>query len=308
MTDAYHRNPPLVSQLNALLLGPLLHKYSSFPHELIHYTSVEAFAAILASGTLRMSHFRHLNDSTEMLHGRTVANELLAGEALQNERTSRFFDFCRFAFNEQDDHTIQYFLTSFSVLTDFPELWRRYGANGCGVAISFTTRRMSSDLSEQFSYHIGRITYSRDEQIALLSPLLQGAKEVLARYIATHGYDLLDPTIQRFSAQLCSHLAHHSIALKHEKWRIEQEWRTVLSVLANDTDEHKARVAIRGDGRPFVDVRVRSVEPDDDRMPIVKVVAGVNADASMIRATLDNSGYAHVQVVRSTASEDDLAK
>jgi hypothetical protein len=157
---------------------------------------------------------------------------------------------------------------------------------------------MGSERSERLNYHIGRVTYSPAEQAALLDPLFSATKCVLDRYTRQYGYDVRDVAVQMLSAKLCSHLVHHSIALKNEEWGVEQEWRTVFSLLINDSDERKARVALRSDGRPFVDVRIRSTEPDEDRMPVVRVTAGVHADTQAIRDTLDRFGYQHVAVAR----------
>lgn len=292
--------PKLARELDLYLFAPLVRKYSQPPPEIVHYTSVEALKSILSSGNLRMSHFRYLNDSTEMLHGRGSVNELLQAEVQRQDTTSPFFDFCRLAFNEQDDNAIQYFVSSFSDLADSSELWSRYGDRGAGVAITFDTKRMGADVSEPFPYFIGRVTYTPAEQAELLSQFVEGAKSVLGTYVGRYGYDVRDVMVQILAAKLCSHLNHHSIALKNEKWSVEREWRTVFSLLRNDTNERKALVAVRPDGRPYVDVSVRSVEPDEVRMPITAVTVGTSADRRMIRSTLDGLGYRHVEVIDGT--------
>lgn len=289
----------LVTDVDALLLSPLFLKYSRFPRGLVHYTSIDALGAIVSSGNLRMSHFGFLNDSTEVLHGRRIADELMAAEIDRGDETSEFFHYCRFAAHENAD-LVQYFLSSFSVLPDDAELWRRYGDRGTGVAIAFDTRRMGSEVTEPYSYHIGRVTYRPAEQLELISALFEATKTVLRDYVQRHGYDVRDAAVQMLAVKLGAHLVHHAVALKSAEWNMEQEWRTVFSLLDNDPAERHARVQFRSDGRPFVDVRVRSTEPDSERMPIVRVLVGQFRDSSRVRAVLDSSGYEDVPVVRSS--------
>jgi Protein of unknown function (DUF2971) len=288
----------LAEELDRLLLGSLFRKYRRYPRELIHYTSVEAFRAILSSGNLRMSHFRFLNDSTEVLHGRQIAEDMMAAEVEKRDRTSGFFDFVRFAARENAE-SVQYFLSSFSVLHDDAELWRRYGDNACGVAIVFDTRRMGAEREEPYIYHIGRVTYTPAEQTELLASLFTAAKTILAKYIVRHGYDVRDVAVQMLAAKLGSSLVHHGVALKSEEWSVEQEWRTVFSLLANDDAHRHARVQRRWDGRPYVDIRIRSTEPDEE-MPIIKVVVGVHGNEIAVRDVLNSCGYNNVPIVRSS--------
>jgi hypothetical protein len=111
-----------------------------------------------------------------------------------------------------------------------------------------------------------------------------------------------------FAIKLCSHLNHHCISLKNQDWRVEQEWRTVFTLLSNDQDERKARVQLRPDGRPYVDVRILGVEPDDVRLPITTVIAGVHADPRAIRHMLDQFGYEDVAVIHSGVAATDISR
>lgn len=299
----------LADQLEDLLLRPLFRKYATHPPRIAHYTSLGTLDAILSSGNLRMTHFRHLNDSTEMLHGRRVVNELLASEASSGNDTSHFFDYSRFFFNELDDLAIQYFVTSFSELSDSADLWARYGGRGAGVAITFDTARMGASATEPAPYYIGRVTYTADEQRMLLAPLVEAAKVVISRYIKRHGYDVRDVAVQMLAAKLCSHLNHHSISLKDSvPWSVEHEWRTVFSVLANDPIDRQARVQRWPDGKPFVDVPVHSVQPYDPRMPIATVTVGSATDVSRAESILHTHGYTQVVVRVSRITAADLPK
>jgi hypothetical protein len=86
------------------------------------------------------------------------------------------------------------------------------------------------------------------------------------------------------------------------------EWRTVFTVLANDSDERKALIRPRNDGRPFVDVPILSVEPDEARMPVSAITIGSAADEPKIRAALRLRGYEHVEIRRSQVAECDLPR
>jgi hypothetical protein len=154
----------LTRELDHQLLQPLFQKYSAHPPQIAHYTTVDTLDAILSTGNLRMTHFRFLNDSTEMLHGRRIINEILGAEARTGDQTAGFFDYSRFLFNEVGDDAIQCFVTSFSMLTDAADLWARYGARCSGVAISFDTHRMGAKKNEPAPYYVGRITYTAEEQ------------------------------------------------------------------------------------------------------------------------------------------------
>ncbi len=108
-----------------------------------------------------------------------------------------------------------------------------------------------------------------------------------------------DVAVQQLAAQLCSHLNHHSISLKNAEWSTEREWRTIFSVLSNESEDRKARIKVRSDGRPYVDVPVRSVDPDDTRLPIIRVTAGADADVQRIRQMLADFSYGSVPIGRS---------
>jgi hypothetical protein len=291
--------PPLAHELDVRLLQPLVRKYAVDPPQIVHYTSVETLEAILASGKLRMTHFRYLNDSTEMLRGRQVADHLMGLQVDRHDAASPFFDYCRFLFAEVDDTAIQYFVTSFSVLSDCAEMWARYGGSGAGVAIAFDVRRMGAPTPEVDPYHIGRVTYTAAEQLELISPLVDAARNVLLQYTDKYTYDVRDVVVQILAAKLCSHLNHHSISLKNEAWSSEQEWRTIFSVLRIDPPDRKARIKLRSDGRPYVDVEVRSVEPDDIRLPIVSVTVGASANATKVTSLLKRWRYDKVTVRQS---------
>jgi hypothetical protein len=297
----------LSRELDWQLLQPLFRKYSAHPPQIVHYTTADALDAILSSGNLRMTHSRFLNDSTEMLHGRRIINGILEAEASTRDKTAGFFDYSRFLFNEVGDDAIQCFVTSFSVLTDAADLWARYGAECAGVAISFDTRRFGAKKTEPAPYYVGRVTYSAEEQRVLLEPLVAATKLVVARYVDHYGYDVRDVAVQILAAKLCSHLNHHSISLKSfHPWHVEREWRTVFTVLANDSDERKELIRLRDDGRPFVDIPVLSVDPDETRMPISAITIGSAADESKIRTALHRYGYDHVEIRQSQVVEDDL--
>jgi|GEM_PF-4398323 len=297
--DAIADIPGLARELDFKLMQPLFRKYSVHPPQIAHYTSVETLEAILASGDLRMTHFRYLNDSTEMLHGKQVADCLMGAQVDRHDATSPFFDYCRFLFGEVDDTAIQYFVTSFSVLSDSAEMWARYADGGAGVAIAFDVRRMGALVGEKDPYYIGRVTYTAAEQLELINPLVEAARSVLRRYSSKYGYDVRDVAVQMLAAKLCSHLNHHSISLKDEDWSSEREWRTVFSVLKNDPPERKGRIHFRADGRPYVDVKVMSVEPDDIRLPIAAISVGPIADAMKIERLLRQWRYDSVEVRRS---------
>jgi hypothetical protein len=304
--EAIPQIPTLVQQVDTLLLGPLFERYWRHPPEIVHYTSIESLAAILGSGNFRMSHFRYLNDSTEMRHGRTIANDLLEEETQRHDSASDFFNFCRFNLSYHDDDAIQYFVSSFSVLQDSAKLWNRYGTKGDGVAVVFDTKHMGPDSSDDASYHIAKVTYTGSEQTELLRVLIAATRTVLVPYINRFGCDIDDGAVQVLAIKLCSHLIHHSISLKDESWSVEREWRTVF--LLSDDPNERARVGVRSDGRPYIDIAVRSANPDDTRMPIIKVIAGCSADMTLIRATLDNFGYGHVMLERSAMTGAFLAQ
>jgi len=89
--EAIPHIPTLVQRLDNLLLGPLFERYWRHPPEIVHYTSIASLIAILESGNFRMSHFRYLNDSTELRYGREIASDLLERETLRDDSSSGFF-------------------------------------------------------------------------------------------------------------------------------------------------------------------------------------------------------------------------
>jgi len=52
--------------------------YQSIPEQLWHYTSVQGFQGIIASGKIYATDVRFLNDTEEFVHARKVADDLVS--------------------------------------------------------------------------------------------------------------------------------------------------------------------------------------------------------------------------------------
>ncbi|MGD0912361.1 MAG: DUF2971 domain-containing protein [Terracidiphilus sp.] len=238
--------------------------YQPIPEKLWHYTSVQGFQGIIASGNIFATDVRFLNDTEEFIHARKVAHALI-------EKTPEIGDFgfhLRFTLQWAVDtifgsdflnpNIAQFFVASFTDSEDDLSQWRGYSHGTCGASIAFDLRLHRPPVESDLAVTFAPCVYLDDEKQTLIQSALQHfikrpqAKWVNAMegFLQKHGSGKTKPDfnqIQEFmNAELSgkeyltqlqqglneakTRIFRLAALLKHRAFHHEREWRLVLPI------------------------------------------------------------------------------
>jgi hypothetical protein len=129
--------PPLIhNSLSGLLNKPI-------PEKLWHYTSIQGFHGIVTSKRIFATDVRFLNDSTELIHAREIAHQLVAetDEFAANLFPARNYSKKAFELAFESGplsaDRLQVFVASFSEAEDQLSQWCGYSQGTSGVSVAF---------------------------------------------------------------------------------------------------------------------------------------------------------------------------
>ena len=134
------------------------------PEHIFHYTSNSVFLKICATKSLRLTHYKCLNDFKE---GETEVKELQEF-AQKSSKTKKRTD---------DGLQSDAYVMCFSEKPDMLSQWRAYGDGGHGVCIGFNLKKLRAALKLQSYLFISRIQYD-GEPHAAFATVLAGLKKV----------------------------------------------------------------------------------------------------------------------------------
>jgi hypothetical protein len=274
--------------------------YPALPGVLYHYTDVEGALGILESGELWATRTKHLNDATEIEHGRqiaiSVADEILP--EMDNRDPTLFIRERLADENLTDWRTTEYLgasaVASLTATRDDLLHWQSYGRSGAGVSIAFDPSelaRLSSlePMPVAPEFQLLKVRYEDDEKRQLLTEIYRYHDERMSKLFADPDYegDSLDECYMR-AITFCAALA----TFKGEPWRQENEWRLATTVLGS--------WSVRGDGLEFV--RLPILDPDGG-LPIIEVLLGSKVsddDREVLEALAAKKSNHAVRLTRSS--------
>jgi hypothetical protein len=267
-------------------------RYPGLPSDIYHYTSLEGFEGIVESGALWATRTCHLNDRTEIEHGRALALEV-ADELMKTLGESDPTAFIRERLaDEQPDNwrTDEYFnaaaVASLTELGDDLSQWRAYGAQGHGLCIAFDAREIHAlattdhvPVSPAFS--LLRVRYDDAAQRELL-------REMFDYFTASFEKEFADPECESDPLDACYVRAVAFCAalatFKHPSFAAEDEWRLATFVLGD-------LWSLRSGDVEYVAV---SLVDGFARLPIREVILGPccsESDEERVQAALQASPY-----------------
>lgn len=141
---------------------------------LAHYSSASGIAGILSSKSLWATHIQFLNDSREFLHAIGLAREHLETvrrsgiDASASPLTDALFQ-------RLDAMPGNTWIVSFSEEGNLLSQWRGYCPAG-GYVVSFRPQALKT-LANRQNFILARCTYSRDEQVELVTALINATYE-----------------------------------------------------------------------------------------------------------------------------------
>lgn len=194
------------------------------PASLFHFTDCAGLCGILETRTLWASMAMAMNDSSEVLYGTRLAQDLI--EAMPTRTTLLGFTQEVLRNPGTKLEVVQHFVVSLCEKTDKSVHWLHYGRSGSGVALGFDTQELIQRLP--IDYKLVNVSYSKDEQRGLVQELIDKVCSAVESFAAKHHPER--ELIEQAGARL---LAGFVLALapqfKDPCFVEEDEWRIVLT-------------------------------------------------------------------------------
>lgn len=226
---------------------------ATMPDVLYHYTNAGGLHGMLGSNSIWLTHYRYLNDTSEIQHTDSVIREVISGaledatgdlsakilaSLVEKSSLSSDFDMYIFSLSEQKDSLSQ---------------WRGYASEGRGFTMGLETRELIKHTNKKAAdggFDIFRVEYDRKKQVKVLRSALSDILERAEENVSS-GASAEDVTEEAaWSFQFVS--LTRSVSNKHSSFRDESEWRICL--FEDKLDDHDL-TEIKS-----VSVRVRDAE------------------------------------------------
>lgn len=207
------------------------------PEHLYHYTTLEGAAGIMSSQSLRLTHIRYLNDTSELSHGmrafRTAALE--RAKEVSDSRARQFLE--KAAHQVQSMENINICVASFCDAPNLLSQWRGYGRTGGAVALGFATRILDVSLLQGHT-QLWKCIYDQHDQRIISFELVD---LLLNSYKAVDGPSLKAAEWERSERNLIGFFNTTFLRvapmLKNPHFKEEREWRIISAPIDAD-DPH----------------------------------------------------------------------
>lgn len=224
---------------------------ASIPDVLYHYTNASGLHGMLGSGSIWLSHYRYLNDTSEIQHTESLLREVLSAalESTPSDISSKILSQLVDKRSLSSDFDIYIF--SLSEQKDSLSQWRGYASEGRGFTMGLDTKELLKHKKKKEvdgGFDLFRVEYDRSRQIKVLKDALQEIIERAEENVSS-GTELSEATE---NAVWCFQFISftRSVMNKHASFRDENEWRVALiAQRPADTDKEwdsDIKVRVRG--------------------------------------------------------------
>lgn len=277
------------------------------PELLFHYTNSLGLRGILDSSMLWATHYRFLNDTSEVVYSIRVFEDLI-NERRANVQDAVISSFLNVALGISNmlDGMLDGYIACFCERDDLLSQWRTYAESGGGYALGFKTNRIGRPGGHQGNgqeFVLRRVIYDLEEQRCLLSDVIDKTIQILVNH--TRG---ISPSEERECIIICrqflfSEVIDYLLSFKHPAFAIEQEWR-----LCHLTWRDQERHVLFRDGQFGLTPYVRlDISPKAgvhyDQLPLARITHGPvpNPDnvAFALRKLLNLRNYSSVDITGS---------
>ncbi len=271
---------------------------------LYHYTTGNSLIQILTNRCILASHYKYLNDRSELIYVLEVVDRWLASVTDPVERA--LAEAIRGKFNESlSDLSLEPFVTCFSRDGDSLSQWRAYADDGSGYAIGLDPNLLPDYYlvpPEFDGYWLSKdnmvpVTYSHDLHSTLfmegIREMLQFIRELDSRS-RDDGFRWMNNLLMTFGPQI-----------KNPKFSEEQEWRFWIWHWRDKHEPAGRKLHFRAS--PFgVVPAMRLNIAHGEVNPIREIVVGPKLDLTTARyglhCLLEQSGFSGVTIRKSDAS------
>ena len=253
------------SELPSEWLSEAINASETVPLVLFHYTGQAGILGILGNQELRASHFRYLNDPSEVEYSKGIflnAIELVKPHVDAQSKVA--FDVIIEILEGLHLEFANIFVACFSRDGDNLEQWERY-ASPFGYSIGFSRQSIEAlqirDLVSPFETRLLQVIYSPTLQRELTEATLLAT---LAHACRLGVSDWSSASFATWHQEFSKCLALLLSTLKHPGYSSEKEYRIVVVGTANLEPEFRA--GIHGI------VPYLSLVPNDDSRPVAELV------------------------------------
>ena len=276
------------------------------PAALYHYTNRKGLEGILSSGTLWVGDIFKMNDTSELKHGISQADEILRKMADVGPPESNLFSgqFSTLLSQSGVESVAHCFTCSLCKAGDDPNMWRDYAENERGFALEFD----GPLLEEIYTKHPDGlpvvnnstfpVAYDDAKLRGMLGKIIDAAFPLIS---APYGRGLSSEKNRIYIRELWLTVAVHTLRcglfFKKEKYSIEQEYR-LLQVFRGDQAVPSVKL------KPCSNFRYREFDwKSRDLAALRRITVGPTAEEgteNSVRLLLSACGFSGVAVDRSS--------
>lgn len=266
-----------------------------------HYTDAVGLDGILRHAVVHATHYRFMNDRTELDEGRRVVleacNQLVTGGGLAEGPTAIVKDFARsFADPAVQSVTRDIFIASFSERGDDLGQWRAYGNRGAGYAIGikFTVGSPEDEPLDKLLGVLLPCEYNREKALADFKGDLLDAVNIIKRYAETYMSQTgIEEMWKRAMVLALRRLGRHWLSIKSEHFRDEAEWRFIGLPGPKTRKEHiKTKASLTRGTIPYVELPLTHAKPP---LEVEEIIVGPTHDPESgvlaVTLLLESLGY-----------------
>lgn len=278
------------------------------PEILFHYTNSSGLRGILESSRLWATHYRFLNDASELTYGMTLFESLVQERLAitQTDVVREFLDRTLHTANAFDG-MFDCYISCFCQRDDLLNQWRVYANAGGGFALGFKTKQIGlrwGNLHPNQDFILRKVLYKEDSQRKLLSEILDLTIQALGTAAAGASLEEANLLIARCCHFVRVEAADYLMCFKHPAFSVEEEWR--LCQMVSPTDE--GHVMFRDGAYGLTPYVILDPSPmagvNTNKLPLAKITHGPTPNPSNVKFALGRmlraKGYAFVEVSGST--------
>jgi len=250
-----------------------------------HYTDAFGLDGILRHGVVHATHYRFMNDRTELDEGRKLVLEACAelqasAELIGDQRTLVEGFREAFARPAVQDVTRDIFIASFSEKGDDLGQWRAYGNRGAGYAIGvrFVEGDPKDEPTDKQLGFLLRCEYERADAVeafkADLLSFLNGFDHYATTFVRQTGHRAMWTRGMTFGLR---RLARHWLSFKNSHFRDEAEWRFIgLASPSKRREQLKTKPSATRGTVPYVELTLSPTKPPP--LEVEEIIVGPTHD------------------------------
>lgn len=303
--NAKIRFSPIADVRTGILFGAFYPASICPDTRLFHYTRLNGFRGILASGHLWATEYHYLNDMDEFRFVEELVPEAVQELSLEAECEAYVSAVLVRKIQEQSDNRKiedSFFVTCFSLNGDNLTLWAEFaGDDGVGVEFAWDDLNPEGDF---FAALPGKVIYDREEQKKLIkrcfSMLLNGKrpgyKSYLQRAFQAGRVEELDAYLDSVALLI----RYYSMYFKKNVYRAEEEYRIVF--MLRDAKERVKYLYGNGRKRFYIEINICC---ENGTIPLKGICMNPmlhrKEQQKVFRDVLDENGYTKVPIRESDA-------